>query len=294
MANRAGIPEGFAGQHLVVLPTAVRRQAERHPLLRGLLVTDAGVFPRAMAHYIERAKGAATTLLILCSAGRGWVRLPGQDLEVESGTLVWLPAGIPHAYGAADKAPWTIEWCHFTGEEVDAWRDLLQLPAAGGAIGLGAEAAEIRLARAWESLEHGYSVGNLVAASIALRAALSTASAARREAHGTRSAEERVAASAAWMKEHLAQPVRLNELAAMAGVSVPHYSMLFRRQTGFAPIDWLIRLRVQRACQLLDTTRATVAEIGADVGFADPYYFTRCFRRVMGLPPTRYRQVPKG
>jgi transcriptional regulator GlxA family with amidase domain len=59
-------------------------------------------------------------------------------------------------------------------------------------------------------------------------------------------------------------------------------------------MDWFNRLRVQWACELLDTTQTPVAEIARQTGFADPYYFTRCFRRVVGLPPRKYRHVPKG
>lgn len=59
-------------------------------------------------------------------------------------------------------------------------------------------------------------------------------------------------------------------------------------------MDWFGRLRIQWACELLDTTKHRVAEIARQTGFSDPYYFTRCFRRVVGMPPRQYRRVPKG
>ena len=77
-------------------------------------------------------------------------------------------------------------------------------------------------------------------------------------------------------------------------MSVTHYCAHFRKLTGFAPIDFLIRLRVRYACHLLDTTSLSVAQIAADTGYNDPYYFARCFRRVMGCSPRAYRKVPKG
>lgn len=296
MARRTGTPEGFRGQHLVVLPGQVRRAAEKHPLLRSLLVTDAGVFPRAAGHLVQRPKGAPTTLMILCVAGRGWVRIEGQRQELAAGDVAWLPAKRAHEYGASEEAAWTIEWAHFNGDEVGAWRELLQLPVEGGVLTLEpTTAASVRLSSLWEFLERGYSLANLVAASAALRATLAQLSQRRTTVGGAgRSAEERVAASASWMQAHLTQSIQLDELAELAALSVPHYCALFKRQTGFAPIDWLIRLRIQRACQLLDTTQENVAEIGRRAGFADPYYFTRCFRRIMGAPPREYRRVTKG
>src|SRR5580658_1587214 len=108
------IPEGFPGQRLVVLPVSVRERVKTHPLLSGVLVTDAGIFPSAKSHFIERKDGVSTSLLIACLAGRGWVKISeGPVQQVVSGNLVWLPANLPHAYGADEVDPWAIEWVHF-------------------------------------------------------------------------------------------------------------------------------------------------------------------------------------
>ncbi|ATC64979.1 hypothetical protein CMV30_13950 [Nibricoccus aquaticus] len=304
ITTRTGIPEGFRDQHLVILPSTIRRSVEKHPLLRGLLVTDAGVFPRAINHLVRRSKGAATSLLILCTAGQGWVELSGKTHTLSPGSLAWLPAHRPHAYGSADDTAWTIEWAHFTGTETDAWRDLLQFTPEGGLftslLTTTATATTLspvfQLGHLWQILERGYSLPNLVAASASLRTALTllTQRSPSASTPHDRTADERVAASADWMRTHLAQSIRLEELAQLAAVSVPHYCALFKRHTGYAPIDWLIRLRIQRACQLLDTTTDSIALIAARTGFPNPYYFTRTFRRIMGHPPRAYRQIAKG
>jgi AraC family transcriptional regulator, arabinose operon regulatory protein len=290
------IAQGFRGQRLVVLPSAVRARVQTHPLLRGLLVTDAGIFPQVKLHFIERSHGASTTLLIVCLAGRGWFRLAaGPAQPVTPGTVVWLPAQQAHAYGATEKEPWTIEWVHFQGEEVDSWRNLLGIPLEGGALSLAPSlAGELRVGQVWAHLDHGYTPANLAAAGGILRYALARAAKKGLMADGQRSAAERVAASVVWMKSRLAEPLRLAELANHSGLSVPHYTVLFRRHTGFTPIDWFIRLRIQWACELLDTCQCSVGEIARQTGFSDPYYFTRCFRRVVGVSPRQYRRVPKG
>src|SRR5882724_7471478 len=125
MSINRWIPEGFKGQHLVVVPEIIRRRFERHPLLDGLLVTDAGFFPHASGHFMERREGATTTLLIVCLAGRGWVRIGDREHVVEPGNIVWLGARRPHSYGADSETPWTIEWAHVTGKEVGAWTEFL-------------------------------------------------------------------------------------------------------------------------------------------------------------------------
>src|SRR5512135_1746104 len=69
--------DGFEGQHLLVLPEPLVAKARRHPLLRGLHVTDAGYFPAAGDHFVQRPRGAPTSLVILCLRGTGWVRTSG-------------------------------------------------------------------------------------------------------------------------------------------------------------------------------------------------------------------------
>jgi AraC-like DNA-binding protein len=289
--------DGFHGQHLLVLPDPLRVRALRHPLLHGLTVTDAGYFPAAEDHLVERPGGAPTTLVILCLHGSGWVRTGGGTHGVSAGNLVWLPAGEAHAYGAGLDDPWTIVWAHFSGAEVAAWRTLLGGPGAAGMFMHAAPADrldEIALDQVYAALERGFALRHQVAAAAALRHAFCAVAQLAHMPRDSRSAHERVVTSIGGLRRDWQRRHTLAELAAAAGVSVAHYAALFRRQTGFAPIDYLIRLRVQHACRLLDTTALSVAEVAEQVGYADPYYFTRCFRRVMGQAPRTYRRVPKG
>jgi AraC family transcriptional regulator of arabinose operon len=289
--------DGFVGQHLIVLPEPVRTAARRHPLLRGLYVTDAGYFPSAIDHLVERTQGATTTLVILCMRGVGWVRAGEVTHPMHAGEFAWLPAREPHAYGAANDEPWSIAWAHFAGEEVPAWRAFFRAvtETEDAVISLPVDRLdEIALDQVYPALERGYALRHQVSAAAALRRALSAAAELAMERHDVRSARDRVSASIETLRRDWVRPHRLEELATAAGLSVTHYSALFRRHTGFAPIDFLIRLRVQQACRLLDTTKLSVAEIAGRVGYQDPYYFTRCFRRVMGCAPRNYRRVQKG
>jgi len=289
--------EGFAGQHMAVVPAPIRESASRHPLLKGLLVTDAGHFPKAAGHWVSRPQGAPTHLLIACLGGSGWVKGLGGMLSIRPGRLVWLNAHCPHAYGSSDADPWTISWAHFTGDEAVEWRSQLGLPATGDvAMGSVAEdrVSDLRLERVHDALEHGYSLPQLITAAAALRSSFCAAIQLAHLDGSTRPASRRVAAVVERIRESPESSRRLGDLAAAAHLSVPHFSDLFRRQTGYAPIDYVIRQRIRRACQLLDTTEAAVGAIAAEVGYSDSFYFARSFRSVMGVSPRSYRRVVKG
>jgi AraC family transcriptional regulator of arabinose operon len=292
---RLRVRDGFSGQHMLVLPSPLGAEARRHPLLTGLFVTDAGYFPSARNHHVDRPGGSPTTVVILCLKGEGWVRSAGAAQPVAAGDLVWLPADEPHAYGSGTKKPWTILWAHFSGSEVASWEVLMGLSGKGRPMMLSLpddRLEELALDRVYAALERGFALRHLVAAAAALRHSLSCADQLGKDSRDPRSADERVAKSIESLRADWQRPHRLRELATAARVSVAHYSSIFRRQTGFSPIDFIIRLRIRHACRLLDTTLIPIGEIGRRTGYEDPYYFARSFRRVMGFSPRRYRQGP--
>jgi transcriptional regulator GlxA family with amidase domain len=101
---------------------------------------------------------------------------------------------------------------------------------------------------------------------------------------------ERIGRSIAYMVEHLDQPLQVSTLAAQASVSPSHYFALFKRQTGTAPIDFFIRLRMNHARELLDSTCSSVKEVAATMGYDDPFYFSRVFKSVHRVAPAEYRK----
>jgi len=101
---------------------------------------------------------------------------------------------------------------------------------------------------------------------------------------------DRIGRSIAYMVEHLDRPLQISTLAAQASVSPSHYFALFKRQMGTAPMDFFIRLRMNHARQLLDSTHSSVKEIAAVMGYDDPFYFSRVFKSVHRLAPAEYRR----
>jgi len=101
---------------------------------------------------------------------------------------------------------------------------------------------------------------------------------------------DRIRRSILYMAEHLDQPLQISALAAQANVSPSHYFALFKRQIGRPPIDFFIRLRMDHARELLDSTSSSVKEIAAEVGYHDQFYFSRVFKSVHRVAPTEYRR----
>ncbi|HZG83688.1 AraC family transcriptional regulator [Paenibacillus sp.] len=297
MEDTRGIPEGFAQQRLYLLPDYTAEALSRHPLTRGAYVSDIGVFPKARRHYRERREGSDAHIVIYCADGRGWVRSGGgPHMAVGPRQLVVLPPAAPHAYGADADDPWSIYWFHLKGDEAGAllaeFRLLdrtVQLPAAD------ADRFLERFQDIYETLtEKSYSMAHHVYVSQALRFAIAAIGAIQ----GRTRREERTSAyletAIAVMKDRLDGRLTLRELAEKTRLSPQHLNQLFKEETGFPPVEYYLRLKMRRASELLDVTTLGIKEIAAAVGIADPYYFSRLFKRTTGEAPSEYRKRPKG
>jgi AraC-like DNA-binding protein len=94
-----------------------------------------------------------------------------------------------------------------------------------------------------------------------------------------------------YMKRHYADPIRRDELARYASMSVSHFSLLFKKQTGYSPLQYLNVIRIDKARELLRNSKFTVSTIASEVGYQDQLYFTRLFKRETGLSPRDYRKA---
>ncbi|WP_049577446.1 AraC family transcriptional regulator [Streptomyces sp. SBT349] len=281
------IQEGFTGQRLVVVPRPVVAQAVQRPVTRRLTVTDAGYYPEAADHQMCRASGTGESVIIVCSAGTGWARVDGDLHQVGARQALIIPRGCPHEYGAGPDHPWTIWWAHLTGSDVPELIDSLGVSARRPLTSVRTiERAVALLDEIVTTLERDQSPPRLLGASGAAWK-LMTQLGVDRLLPGPGDPLQR---AMAYLRDRLDAPVRVPELAALVGVSASYLSTLFRRATGGGVLAYHTALRMARARQLLDVTDATVREIARDIGYDDPFYFSRIFRRHHGVSPTTYRE----
>ncbi len=84
---------------------------------------------------------------------------------------------------------------------------------------------------------------------------------------------------------------KLDELLDIAHMSRSNLMRVFRKATGQTPIEYLVRLRIQKAMDMLRNTDLSITEIALEAGFNDSNYFTRQFRRILGESPRAFRQT---
>jgi len=85
----------------------------------------------------------------------------------------------------------------------------------------------------------------------------------------------------------------LKEISDRLGISLTYASLIFKRATGSTFRDYIIRLRIEKACDLIRTGEKTVAEISELVGYSDPAFFYKSFKKHLGISPLRYKRLSK-
>lgn len=101
----------------------------------------------------------------------------------------------------------------------------------------------------------------------------------------------RIEKARAYMVAHLAESITVATLAELTHLSPSRLTTLFRRVTGYPPMEYLRRLRVQEARRLMARPELSIKQIAARVGFPDSLHFSRVFRRIDGLSPMQYRDA---
>ena len=92
-----------------------------------------------------------------------------------------------------------------------------------------------------------------------------------------------------YIRENYQDPFSAKKLATICGVTAPHLRTLFQKWVGGTPHQYHTRQRIEMAERLLISQDLAVREVATQVGYADPYYFSRVFKKLTGMQPSRYR-----
>jgi AraC family transcriptional regulator, arabinose operon regulatory protein len=263
-----------------------------------LNITDIGYYPKAWHHFRERKEPISQYVFIYCIEGSGWYRTEGHEYTVHANQYFILPAGAEHAYGADDTNPWTIYWIHFKGKLASHFakqcvRPVEIKPGVHSRISTRIDLFE----EIFHTLEMGYSHENLLFACSIFYHYLGTLRYLQQYRDAGRTDSEKndiVTAAIHFMKENIEKKLTLQAIAEHAGYSASHFSVLFSKRTGYAPLAYFNQLKIQQACQLLDFTDMKVNQVCFKIGIEDNYYFSRLFSKIMGMSPREYKKMKKG
>jgi AraC-like DNA-binding protein len=281
---------------IYVLPSKLIEDVKEHPLAASLYFSDIGCFENAKNHYRERRNGCEQAILIYCFKGSGYCILDGQKKIIEKDNLLLIPENTPHIYASSEENPWSILWIHLKGSNLKSFFNYSENSIPLYEVPMEKQRKIKHLFEdIFEALEKGFNFENLIYSFQVLNNILGffffypSFNKLNIKDEGV-SIDE----SIKYMLKSLDLNLTLEELSLNSKLSPSHYSYLFKKHTGFSPINYFLRLKVQRACVYLDMSEYRINEICEFLGFKDPFYFSRIFHKVMGMSPSEYRKKQKG
>jgi len=291
--------EGFLGQKMVVLPKDILGATKKDPLTKELYLTDIGYYPRAGNHFRRRNQGSDEYILIYCLEGEGWIKIGRKTHRITPNSYFIIPAGAPHEYGSEKHDQWSIYWVHFTGSSAKAlFRKYCRRKSGNGkgslpsVVKIPFEEERINYFESFITLlESAHGSDPIEYVNICLWQLLTSFiyhdyySKVRHEDSSTNLIDYAIK----YMRDNLDQTIRIDDLADHLSHSASYLYYLFKRNTGYSPISYFNHLKIQEACKYLSFTDLSVKEISYSLGFQDPLYFSRLFKKRMSLSPTLYR-----
>ena len=269
-----------------LLPVALCRALQKHPLSCDLYPSAAGFHPRDSRRY--SCPPAPTYLVYYCIGGEMRLITVDGDWPVASGDLIVIPPRLAHVTDAS-AASCAYYWVSYAGEPSTAYTQFINASDLVVHLGLHPDLiAQFDVLCNFKT--SNFTLPTFINAANRLKVLLTSISLTLSQK--TNRNKERIDLDRIrnFMAKRLDRPLNLQELADSVNLSPYHFARTFKKLTGHSPMHYFTLLRIQQACHLLDMTQQPIKQIAPAVGYPDALYFSRIFHRIIGMTPHAYRK----
>ena len=234
--------------------------------------------------------GVRDHYLIHCVVnGRGTYTVNNTVYELCAGDIFLAKPSQLITYSADRDDPWEYYWVGFNG--ACANQLVMQLPFSEGSPVHHCKNADavkqgllnIFLSRGPQPRNEALMVGYLY-----LFIAQLMQEAQELEPRSASSSSQYVINAIKYIQFNYSHDISIDDIAKAVGVSRSHLYRVFMGSVSQSPIDYLTNYRINEACYLLRNSQLSIAEIAVSVGFFDQFYFSRVFKKVKGVPPSKF------
>lgn len=214
--------------------------------------------------------------ILACAAeGKAFYKVNNEDLEIERGDILFFPKGQAHSATTVEDNPWSYYSIAFD-LNCDAVLPVLSKTKAFYRY----EKQLQRLYYEWTAKNNGYKT---MCRSIIMELLCMIV----RENNLPRT--DIIEDIKNYMIENYDKSITIDELAHMAGVSNSHFHMLFKESTGMSAIQYHNQIKMNMARDILQSGDSNVTQTAQSLGFNDIYYFSRLFKKIIGVSPSSFK-----
>lgn len=264
---------------------------------RPLIVTSCGTYRLKTVKRLPtwRPKGRLDYQLLYIVSGKGHFYFHGEDRVVYAGRMVLIQPRQEQRYEYFGEDKPEVFWVHFTGSDVKNILRSYNIPMDDPIFYSGASSTYSYLFKEMIHELQDCKIGYEDLLTMYLRQIFLLVQRTRQEERPTVSTyiQEEMEFARRYFNEHYNEPISIQEYAESRNMSVCYFQRNFKQIVKHTPMQYLLTIRVNNAASLLETTDYSMAEIAAIVGYEDPLYFSRLFRKIKGVSPRDYRNLVK-
>jgi AraC family transcriptional regulator, arabinose operon regulatory protein len=279
------------------LPVPLLEERKNNPVTKDLYLTETGEIMVDQGSIWDYGQKSKDFMLIYCKKGDGIIQSDNGQTPISNDQFYIIPPGNSlKIYSLLDSVSHFFVAC-FSGEKTKSMVNEFSvvknlIPSVNNMVAN----REMLFDEIFNNLSRGFHDENLEYINYCFGHLLATFIYAHRTSDDFPDDSNPVVRHAIdFMGKNLNKKLTLLQISQKVGYSPTYFTMLFSRETGYAPLSYFSHLKILKACESLDFSNLKIKEISFGLGYSDPYYFSKDFSKKMGLSPRqyRYRAVPK-
>ena len=241
----------------------------------------------------KRPRGSIDYQLLYVASGKTHFFINGKERTVTAGHMVLYLPRQEQDYVYYGKEKPEVYWMHFTGGDVKNILRHYDIPLDDPVFYCGVDSAYTTLFKEIISELQVRQVGFQDLIVMYMRQILLLVQRSRLTQKPTVNTylQEEMENARLYFNEHYNEDISINDFALSRSMSVSWFLRNFKQATGMSPMQYILMNRINNAVSLLETTDYNVNEISTIVGYENPLYFSRLFKKQKGVSPTEYRKL---
>lgn len=271
------------------IPIFLLKKLQAHPLTQGLYPISLG-YAQQESRFKIKQQASQQYFLFYCQSGQANLQIEQKKKSIKRGDIVLISPDQAFNYQADESSDHSVYWINFTGSLAENFAQRLLMKMDDGSANVGMLS---NIVTDFDNLlalgQRGYTATNVIHGVHVLQQALSFLALQLRLSAFKGSSNFDLEAVETLMRNNLHQELNLDTLAHYSQLSKYHFSKKFKELTDTSPIQHFINMKIQQACIRLDNSHDAIKQIAEELGYNDPYYFSRLFKKTVGMSPKQYR-----
>jgi len=283
----------FAGEEFTVLPQPFLDLMTDNPFTGDMYIHSIGRVSSSLYHNVSALQGDPYNTFLFCYQGSGKIRISSNETNLNTNQYIVIPENTSYYYTSSKTEPWTIYWIRFMGSKSVFFSKQMRIAQTLPSIHSLREKQVELFESMFSILMSDFTLEKLNYANSLLMHYLSSflyCNLYSDVIQNPRHIAGIVNRVTHYMNENIERNLTIRELAEYAGYSDSYFFRKFTKETGYSPVDYFIRMKINKAAVNLIKTKMTAAQISGKLGFSNPDYFSRTFKKVVGITVTEFRK----